>query len=95
MAAIQGIYSKSIPTQGINDMFAVDNLNCWIVGHNWESSSAFTLNTSNGGVEWELKPAEGFSLNSIFFIDNNHGWVAGDSGANYIRKMVGNIGKIR
>jgi len=38
------------------------------------------LRTTNGGDNWipEIFPVSGYRMNSIFFINNNYGWAAGE-----------------
>ena len=89
---------KSILAQGIDNLFAVDNLHCWVVGSNWESD-AFILNTTDGGNNWNNQPIQfKGDLLDLYFFDQNIGWIVGDSGAvfstqnggqNWIRQETG------
>ena len=72
---------KIIPTQGLEDIFGTDALRCYAVGYNWENSSGFILKTLNAGNDWELINIDyDVVLRSAFFLNNEVGWVVGDSG---------------
>jgi len=63
----------------IYSLFFLDSLNGFI-----SSSIPFgikgILRTTNGGDNWipEIFPVSGYRMNSIFFINNNYGWAAGE-----------------
>jgi photosystem II stability/assembly factor-like uncharacterized protein len=47
-----------------------------------QTFSGLILNTTNGGINWSSQIIDTIqSLNSVYFIDVNNGWVVGDKGA--------------
>jgi len=55
-----------------------DDLQGWAVGN-----AGIVASTVDGGVNWDVKalPHIGRNLQSVFLIDKNNGWVAGEGGA--------------
>ncbi|MGB5893764.1 MAG: YCF48-related protein, partial [Ignavibacteriaceae bacterium] len=72
---------KTVQNGSLNYLYAVDSLNCWVVGYDWSTSSSLILNTTDGGNLWERRQVAYTSrLNSACFVDKNIGWIVGDSG---------------
>ncbi len=59
----------------------------------WLNTSNIIRKTTNGGVNWNIQNTNSNSIavNSIFFIDENRGWVVGDNGG-IMRTTNGGIG---
>ncbi|NOS85992.1 MAG: T9SS type A sorting domain-containing protein [Ignavibacteria bacterium] len=59
----------------------------------WLNTSNIIRKTTNGGLNWLAQNTNSNSIpaNSIFFIDENHGWVVGDYGG-IMRTTNGGIG---
>ncbi len=59
----------------------------------WLNTSNIIRKTTNGGLNWSVQNTDSnsISVNSIFFIDENHGWVVGDYGG-IMRTTNGGIG---
>jgi len=77
VSTINPINIPDFPYQSIS--FVNDQVG-WIAGGDYQSPSI--IKTEDGGDTWTLQPA-GLAerLNSIFFIDENTGWAAGDDSA--------------
>lgn len=60
--------------KNLEKLFFWDNQNGWgIYGDNQ------IIKTTNGGNEWELINTGYTNIKDIYFVDNNHGWAAGDN----------------
>ncbi len=61
------------------DFYFTDNLNGWAVA---EGSSENVLHTIDGGDSWLYVPTGNFQLKySVFFLDENHGWIGAANGS--------------
>ena len=53
----------------------------WACVRDYNNGNSFVVKTSDGGATWiESKSLTDYQLESIFFVDNNHGWVVGWGG---------------
>lgn len=79
----------SYPTGGSyrGDMYFINTETGWV------NSSNIIRKTTNGGVNWSIQNTDSnsISVSSLFFIDENHGWVVGDNGG-IMRTTNGGIG---
>jgi len=65
----------------INDLYFTDVQNGWVVCWQFNNSGSKIHHTSDEGESWvEQYTGEGEYLKSIYFRDNNTGWVVGKSG---------------
>jgi photosystem II stability/assembly factor-like uncharacterized protein len=74
----------------LNSVYFVDKNRGWAVGGNWDWSSmisiwiAYVIHTTDGGRTWDVQFSErlylGSDLHSVFFIDENTGWIAAGRG---------------
>jgi photosystem II stability/assembly factor-like uncharacterized protein len=74
---------QTIPQQqgSFNYVFSVDSLTCWVVGYDRNTASALILKTLDGGNHWNKQKVNyDILLNSACFINENMGWVVGESG---------------
>jgi photosystem II stability/assembly factor-like uncharacterized protein len=82
------IYTYSSPPfwGGLYDICFIDDQTGWVVG-GFENSSGqppVLLYTDDGGQTWDDRRsdipmvADGEALLNVFFLDQNHGWIAGD-----------------
>ncbi len=70
------------------DFYFLDELNGWAVG---EASSENVLHTTDGGNTWEYVPTGNFQNKfSVFFLDENHGWI-GCANGTVIRTTDGGV----
>ena len=54
----------------LEKLFCIDSLNCWAAG-----DSGLIINTSNGGVNWEIQNSKVSNpIQDIFFLNHNLGW---------------------
>jgi len=76
----------------LKDIFFFNNSAGWVVGND-----GIILSTSDGGTSWPLAPSslEPKNFESVFFIDENIGWLAGsqmaqnDNGNIFVSKLGG------
>lgn len=60
------------------DFYFIDDLNGWAVA---EGSSENVLHTVDGGETWMYVPTGNFQTkHSVFFLDENHGWIGAANG---------------
>jgi photosystem II stability/assembly factor-like uncharacterized protein len=73
----------------LTDVEILSKDEAWISGYavkigEYQSSGYFRLHTVNGGLTWlKINPSSGFfasTLNDVFFLDENQGWMVGDRG---------------
>lgn len=61
----------------LNDVFALNNTNAWIVGNMPDS----IFSTSNGGASWQLQhTGSNEYLQDVHFINTQTGWAVGENG---------------
>lgn len=79
----------SYPTGGSyrGDLFFINTETGWV------NTSNIIRKTTNGGLNWSIQntSSNSIAVSSIYFIDENHGWVVGDYGG-IMRTTNGGIG---
>ena len=72
-------------------VYFLDAKRGWAVGENVADNqrSPLILFTTNGGVDWQYAmgqyPGDGGALNSVYFVDDQHGWAVGSKYASINR----------
>ncbi len=65
----------------LNSIYFIDALNGWAAGGAYESSQNVLLKTSDGGKTWaQVKTDTTLPYNSVYFVDNDTGFVFGEDG---------------
>ena len=57
----------------------------------WIAKGFYIFRTNNSGVNWTQQLTVGVPLNSIYFLDKNTGWIAGNSGIIF-KTVTGGVG---
>ena len=73
---------QNSPSQNNNfrDVFALDQNTAFVLGYNYTSDETILLRTTNGGENWiniSVDSTEYHYYNSIYFINDSIGWIAG------------------
>lgn len=71
---------SSLPNIDIEDVIFVDNNRGWAVGKILNNETGIIYKTINGGITWNENNVFSNSLNGVFFVNLNYGWVVGDNG---------------
>lgn len=68
----------------LNSVSCYDANTAWIVGgHGTPSDNGIILRTNDGGFNWKSIILGIYSFNGCYFVDNNTGWIVGNSGVIY------------
>jgi photosystem II stability/assembly factor-like uncharacterized protein len=87
---IQNPYGS--PFQGITVYFLNQNIGWIAIRRVDEQGTSYVVQTTNGGASWTLQsiPCD-YNISSIFFIDQNNGWLIGDGGCIAHTTTGGNV----
>lgn len=69
-----------LPNIDIKDVYFTDENIGWAVGEVLNNETGIIYKTLNGGNTWNESEVFDNPLNGVFFVNSNHGWVAGDFG---------------
>jgi photosystem II stability/assembly factor-like uncharacterized protein len=86
-----GWYQQTLPVNDqINDIFFLDSLNGWVVtyGRINPPDTAYIMNTTNGGTNWNLQFSFVNDFLAIQFTDENTGYVCGGFGIGTLFKTT-------
>lgn len=70
-------YPQSGTTEGLNDVFFQSSSVGYIVGNNPTGEPGVMLKTTDGGDNWFVLNVNIEDIHSVYFIDENTGWIVG------------------